>query len=383
MARRYKKILQGIHAKVETAGAAPGAPWYNAAWDYRVKVTVDATQVSEDLTDYPLLISNINMPDDFFTNVASGGVDIVVTASDGQTKLKRDLGYVGKGDKIMDLWVKIPSLVTSADTIVYVYYGNAAAAETNDTDTWDSNYTFVWHAHETDWSGGDPDTVRDRTANGNDFDAYGGQTPSDFGNHHPGRGYDWISARGVPGGDRARRAPMITAFPITMTMYGIQADHSDAAVGSCVMSAGVDSGTTTDYIFFRVYNQQHANSRKVQAQIRLASGSSNFNSSFQYNQGDPTAIQYALTNSTTRTLHVNGISQTETASNTTAFPSSTNWDGINIVERAGTSNHVYGCGVHSEVRYSKTTRSGGWAATEFNNIRDTANFMSIDAQEAA
>ena len=42
--------------------------------------------------------------------------------------------------------MQIPSLSPVVDTVIYVYYANAAAADQqNRTGVWDSNYKGVWH----------------------------------------------------------------------------------------------------------------------------------------------------------------------------------------------------------------------------------------------
>jgi hypothetical protein len=48
----------------------------------------------------------------------------------------------------LELYLRIPSLSSVADTEVYVYYGNAGAAEANDADTWNPDYGVVYHLKE-------------------------------------------------------------------------------------------------------------------------------------------------------------------------------------------------------------------------------------------
>jgi hypothetical protein len=56
-----------------------------------------------------------------------------------------------------------PELSSLVDTDVYVYYGNAGAAEPNDADTWNADYGVVYHLKE-DPAGTAP---RPRTARNN------------------------------------------------------------------------------------------------------------------------------------------------------------------------------------------------------------------------
>jgi len=122
-------------------------PWYDPAWNYRKKITIDHTKVAGDLTDFPVLISITD--NDIKNHAKSDGSDFVVTASDKTTKLKRELEKYDSSTGTLQLFVKVPSLSSSSDTILYLYYGNPSASETNDKDTWDSNYLMVQHLKET------------------------------------------------------------------------------------------------------------------------------------------------------------------------------------------------------------------------------------------
>ena len=113
-----------------------------------MKVTVDKTKLGgADQTNYPVYVDLSNLPAGFFTNVKSDGTDIVVTNSDGTTKLKRELVSITVASSIGELYFK-GTCSSSANTDFYIYYGNAAGAETNDTDTWDSNYVLVCHMND-------------------------------------------------------------------------------------------------------------------------------------------------------------------------------------------------------------------------------------------
>jgi len=94
---------------------------------------------STDSIDFPVLINEHDLPSSFWTNVKADGSDIVVTSSNGTTKLKRELvaGSWSRAGETMELHVKVPTLSNSSDDVLYIYYGNAAGAETNDTEVWE------------------------------------------------------------------------------------------------------------------------------------------------------------------------------------------------------------------------------------------------------
>lgn len=102
--------------------------------------------------DFPILISS-TVPDwrhtDYGGSVASStGGDILFTAADGTTKLDHEIErYVPTTGELI-AWVKVPWLSSTEDTVLYIYYGNASAADqSNPTGLW-SGYAGVWHLNE-------------------------------------------------------------------------------------------------------------------------------------------------------------------------------------------------------------------------------------------
>jgi hypothetical protein len=122
--------------------------WYDSSWLYRQKVTIDHTLVAEDLADFPVLITDAVVQMSLFTHARSDGADIISTAADETTRLKRELVTYDAMAGELELYVKIPSLSSLTDTEIYVYYGNAGAAESNDPDTWNAAYGVVCHLKE-------------------------------------------------------------------------------------------------------------------------------------------------------------------------------------------------------------------------------------------
>ena len=65
--------------------------WYDPSWLYRQKITIDHTLVAEDLTGFPVLITDAAVQASLFTQATADGADLVITGADGTTKLKREL----------------------------------------------------------------------------------------------------------------------------------------------------------------------------------------------------------------------------------------------------------------------------------------------------
>ncbi len=137
--------------------------WHTSGWLYRQKITIDHTLVAEDLTDFPVLITHAIVQAGLFTHARADGADFVVTAADETTRLKRELVTYDAMAGEIELYVRIPNLSSITDTRVYVYYGNAGAAETNDADTWNTEYGVVYHLKED--PAGTSHQAKDSTAN--------------------------------------------------------------------------------------------------------------------------------------------------------------------------------------------------------------------------
>jgi hypothetical protein len=131
-------------------GAAnfPTSSWYNDTWPYRKRITLDATKVSADLTNFPVLI-NLPSDADLAARAQNDGDDLLLTASDGTTQLNHEIERFDGGTGELVLWANVTSLSSSSDTVLYLYYGNGAVgSQENATGVWESTFRGVWHLHD-------------------------------------------------------------------------------------------------------------------------------------------------------------------------------------------------------------------------------------------
>jgi hypothetical protein len=88
-----------------------GSSWYNTSWSNRKAITIDHTKMSgsSSLTNFPVLIS---LPSD--SNLQSpakpDGSDILFTASDGTTKLNREIEKYTSSTRPLSAWVQVPTV---------------------------------------------------------------------------------------------------------------------------------------------------------------------------------------------------------------------------------------------------------------------------------
>lgn len=168
--------------------------WYDFDWSSRVAVTIQASEVDDDLSDFPVFIDLSDLDSAFFAGVESDGADIRVTTADGQTELPFELVDIDTGAETGELHFKADSLSSTSDTDFYIYYGNSGASAYASTDTygsenvWTNGYEAVYHfANTPTGSAGD---ITDSTGN-NDGTSAGGMDSGDMTTGRMGGGYDF------------------------------------------------------------------------------------------------------------------------------------------------------------------------------------------------
>jgi hypothetical protein len=115
----------------QQAMGQPGENWLTG-WDYRTRIETDDTKVDSELSDFVVAVVLTGANFDF-TRAQSGGQDIRFTAADGSTLLtfEREM-HDATGQKAV-YWVRIPTLKSTEETYLYLYYGNSGASDAANT----------------------------------------------------------------------------------------------------------------------------------------------------------------------------------------------------------------------------------------------------------
>lgn len=157
---------------------AAGATSTNG-WLYKRSITVDYTKVGATVADFPMLVAGA------FTwlrteanggNVKSAnGYDLAFFSDAGLTqplKFERVVWDATTGN--VEFWVKVPSVSNSANTVIYIAYGNSAITtdQSDKVNVWTNNYAGVWHMPN-----GTTLTANDATSNANNGTLMGSPTP--------------------------------------------------------------------------------------------------------------------------------------------------------------------------------------------------------------
>ena len=110
----------------------------------RKSITIDKSKVTGTQTDFPVYIDLSDAQ--IAARARSDGHDIYFTAADGTTQLDHELQSWSSTTGRLQAWVRVPTLASSASTVLYVYYGDVATAPApNAPGVFRSSFAAVWH----------------------------------------------------------------------------------------------------------------------------------------------------------------------------------------------------------------------------------------------
>lgn len=332
--------------------------WYNAAWTKRIPLTIDNTKVgSGGVTSFPVLVTGANMPaSGYWTVCLSTGNDIRFTAADGETLLNHELvSFSSAGTQ--ELWVSVPSVPSASATVIYLYFGNAAASAPSAASqqaVWVGD-NAVWHMNDATTS-----TIADSTS--------AGKTGTKTSANNPHVGVGIIGKTQVfDGSDDAITVALTIPFATAATVsFWMKTPQVTAHRG--IMRWG-----TADLGFYC-----HYTSDSVIKLYGIPNGWGGHGAvSYDVTDIDDNATwsYWALT---TNGRHVILYKQGQ--------PVSTADSGVDLIDRTLTTlgNYTYFArfaGSLDEVRVSAVARTPADILTEYNNQSSPATFYSVGAVE--
>jgi hypothetical protein len=342
---------------------------------YTKLITIDHTKVTggANLTNFPVLIS---MTDPDLKTAANGGFvqnsngyDISFMDSTGTTKLDHEIErYVPTTGEI-DMWVRIPTLSATADTVISMFFDNSSitSSQENKTGVWDSNYRGVWHLKETSGN------QNDSTSNGNNISTVnvtkeGTATGQIDGADQFNGTSDYAS---VPL-DLSGTKVITVSFWLNWTAF---ANNDQLAMEFTPNYNNSTGGFLID---------PNSGSWPGNFEISLKGDAAGYN---DWNISRPSAgawhyytvvLDKSQPAASEVTVYLDGSQPSATqvlnANNTNNFANST----LYFMSRAGAS--LFGTGTLDETRISNTTRSAGWIATEYNNQNSPATFYTVGSR---
>ncbi|NBD74199.1 DUF2341 domain-containing protein, partial [Patescibacteria group bacterium] len=150
--------------------------WLDSNWPNRVPITIQASQIDDDLTNFPVYVDLADLGSSFFAGLGtSTGADIRVADEDGN-EVPREVVAVSTSSETGELHFRATTLSSTTDTTYYLYYGNASTSGYGPGDTygannvWTSDYLAVYHLEEEATGRGNANLYTDASSNGYNAD---------------------------------------------------------------------------------------------------------------------------------------------------------------------------------------------------------------------
>jgi RHS repeat-associated protein len=259
-------------------------------------------------------------------------------------------------------WIQIPTLSHSADTVIYLFYGNPAVttSQQNAAGVWDSNYVGVWHLPN-----GTILSANDSTANENNGSAGSGASATagfiDGGANLDGSNAAYISLP-TSGNDWNFSGDMTLSAWVKTTgnnLLVMQLQNGNPLAYLSVGQTTVGGGSNNAVAYFRTNN----------GGVLVASGNT------AINDGQWHHVVTVRSTGTSVLIYVDGVLETTTPYTDSGLISDSG-GGANI---GGGGPYAFN-GVIDEARVSNSARSADWISTEFTNQSSPATFYSIGSE---
>jgi hypothetical protein len=327
-----------------------------SAWSYMRTVTIDHTKVQSNLANFPVLITLTDA--NLAAHAKSTGDDILFTLQDG-TKLFHEIESYTSSSGTIVTWVKIPSISSTVDTTINMYYGNPSASNQQDAiHVWDSNnYKAVWHLP----AAGATLSAKDSTNN-----------------HKDGTTVAAASTTGKIDGAGNFAAGSSNYVGVTDTTYF---NLANIAVSAWIKPSGTQ-GANTDVIdkchdgkngWVLEYTSNGQNliffmsngATMIAAQSTTALNDNTWH--FVVGTCDGSSVK----------LYVDGVQQASTSYSGNAVYVNKN---LAIGRWETTTPSRYFNGAIDEVRISSAATSADWIKTEYNNQNSPASFAIVSSE---
>ncbi|MHA2304107.1 MAG: DUF2341 domain-containing protein [Candidatus Hodarchaeales archaeon] len=339
--------------------------WAFPQFNYRKNITIQASKISADLINFPVLIDIYDS--DLKNDSQASGNDIIFTDTFGN-QLDHEIENYDQNSTHAHLvtWVRT-NLSSTENTNITMYFGNPSALNNqNPIGVWDSNYGAVWHLSETpsdSTSGG----IKDSTFNNNDGtpknfeDGGGGSTNA------TGKIDGAVDFAGDNGWDYITVSNPINTDPTDKFTVSVWVRKNSSIYGEELVSRG-DSYSLRIWASGRIlFSKYDGSSWMTLAPVGInisdndwhyVVGSQNSSGCFLYLDGnlidsnsDTDPVVYSL------------------------------GDTIEIGRHGDGSPSYNFTGIMDEVRISKVGRSTAWISTEYQNQEDPSSFYLVGSKE--
>ena len=324
-------------------------------WSNKKTLTINGSQISGSLSDFPVLVSFTD-PDLRFTSNGgkvgkSDGSDILFVDSNDQ-KLSHEIEKYDPATGELVAWVKLPTLSSSVDTAITLYFGNPSSSlEEDRANVWDSNFKAVFHLNS---------NANDATSNSNDGTIAGspGSVAGQIGDAYSFDG---------------------STNYITSGTNGFSSGSQSATLEAWVDVDGQGSYHNGTFLFgygSRSYMKQASVEAKWNSKLwsLMYGDSRNFSADFS----KWSHLSYVISPRNSYTLYVDGDQVSSGNINNYGDPWAVDLSsGFGIAGLGSASSKAK----IDEVRVSNVARSAEWIKTAYNNQSSPTSFVNIGASQ--
>ena len=361
---------------------ADAAAWYSTpGWRYRKSITVHSAQVpNTDQSGFPVLI-NLATDSGLSAHAQTSGNDILFTSSDGITQIPYEREKYTSGAGALVAWVRVPTLSHTADTVLYMYYGNSGASDQQQkTSVWDSNYKLVYHL------GDASSPALDSTSNGNNGTQSGGVTFGAAGQIDGATTYansgslnEYISAASQPLGSSSYLGSFTYHLWIRVTGSVTLASDTTSASGSYFLDRTAAQAGNPLLSLIAVSGSHWGYQTRYDDGTGIGGPSGGTLTSGGSGAWTHIEMVRDFANNLFR-LYVNGAQVGTTASNSSKplTPSTPK-----LGRHATFGSPCWLNGLIDEFRIQSVARSADWIKTEYNNESSPGGFYAVGSEEVA
>jgi hypothetical protein len=139
---------------ISAAKRGNGSSGQFATWQKQVRLSIKETVIDSTLTNWAVLIDETVLPTNIWTIALNGGGDLRFTSDrNGDNWLNCEVVTFNTATQKAEIYVKVPTVSSSVNTPVYLFYGKsgqtqpAVNATGGRNGTWDSDYLGVFHGN--------------------------------------------------------------------------------------------------------------------------------------------------------------------------------------------------------------------------------------------
>jgi len=324
-------------------------------------ITIDHTKVgSQNSTGFPMLFSNTYS---FLATIANGGnvtnsngYDIVFgTDSACMTRIPWEIESYNPATGNVVLWINIPNLSHTADTVIYICYGSSliSTLQSNPQTVWDGNFAAVYHL-----SNGGAASLADSTANNNSL-----------GNDGVVAGTGQIGGAIVTNIGKLARTIVPAGLPGGAATRTLEAWFTNSSTVGAILSYGPNSQGSGRIVLSVSGSVVGASSDNASASVAYTPDGHWHHLAAELPSGNTVGSLQ---------IYLDGQPKTVTYSNGTTVLNTATSD-ITIGDLSGYTSQYPLIGSVDEARISTIARSASWILAEYNNQSSPSTFYSVSS----